>query len=119
MIKHAAWHVACDLTSVQLITYGQNQQAEEVTTCLSLSAEWSFAYDLKFGLYEWDRDDPAGQRTLREGAKVWSKHDTAFIKRPAPFVCKAHALPDAELLRLLPGHAWLFGMSPPCMLSAT
>ena len=38
-----------------------------MTSCV---AEWSFAYDLKFGLYEWDRDDPAGKRTLREGAKV-------------------------------------------------
>ena len=32
--------------------------------------EWNFAYDLKFGLYEWDREDPAGKRTLRNGAKV-------------------------------------------------
>lgn len=32
--------------------------------------EWNFAYDLKFGLYEWDREDPAGNRTLRNGAKV-------------------------------------------------
>ena len=34
--------------------------------------EWNFAYDLKFGLYEWDREDPAGKRTLRNGAKVTS-----------------------------------------------
>lgn len=32
--------------------------------------EWTFAYDLKFGLYKWDRGDPAGKRTLRNGAKV-------------------------------------------------
>ena len=32
--------------------------------------EWNFAYDLKFGLYEWNREDPAGERTLRDGAKV-------------------------------------------------
>lgn len=32
--------------------------------------EWNFAYDLKFGLYEWDQKDPAGKRTLRNGAKV-------------------------------------------------
>lgn len=35
--------------------------------------EWNFAYDLKFGLYEWDREDPAGKRTLRNGAKVSSE----------------------------------------------
>lgn len=32
--------------------------------------EWNFAYRLKFGLYKWDREDPSGKRTLRNGAKV-------------------------------------------------
>lgn len=43
--------------------------------------EWNFAYDLKFGLYEWDREDPAGKRTLRNGAKVC--------------ICCAAPLPDS------------------------
>lgn len=118
MIKHVAWHVACAPTSVQsLPMQGQHQQAEKVKTCFTLNAEWSFAYDLKFGLYEWDREDPAGKRTLREGAKVRSNHDTTLTKGPTLFVCKAHALAHADLLCLLPW-ACMFGESPPCVLSA-
>ena len=32
--------------------------------------EWNFAYQHKFGLYKWDREDPDGKRTLRNGSKV-------------------------------------------------
>lgn len=31
--------------------------------------EWNFAYELKFGLYEWN-DDGSQKRRLRDGAKV-------------------------------------------------
>jgi hypothetical protein len=31
--------------------------------------QWNFAFDLKFGLYEWN-DDGTQRRRLRDGAKV-------------------------------------------------
>ncbi len=48
--------------------------------------QWNFAWDLKFGLYEWN-DDGTQRRTLRNGAKAC----------PAPFcplesVCKKAGL---------------------------
>jgi hypothetical protein len=37
----------------------------------SVLLQWNFAWDLKFGLYEWN-DDGTQRRTLRNGAKVRS-----------------------------------------------
>ena len=42
--------------------------------------EWNFAWELKFGLYEWN-DDGTQKRRLRDGAKVGS------------CLCQLHACP--------------------------
>ena len=37
--------------------------------CHRSNFEWNFAFELKFGLYEWN-DDGTQRRRLRDGAKV-------------------------------------------------
>ena len=43
--------------------------------------EWNMAYQHKFGLYKWDREDPAGKRTLRDGSKVLTELPMKYDER--------------------------------------
>ena len=52
--------------------------------------QWNFAYELKFGLYEWN-DDGTQERRLRDGAKV---------SLPPDYLLAMLALSDGRSLRI-------------------
>ena len=43
--------------------------------------QWNFAFELKFGLYEWV-DNGKQERKLREGAKVLPTHCSSSLEHP-------------------------------------